>query len=236
MNYILFPDPTEVTRPDLSDSSSNDTATVMPVFREDPTTELGYSFVFPEPLWGRKKLPSNAIWDSVRGRYTRRYTNGRVVEWSGNRADDALYNKRVDLKLNGVQIAMDWDRIDMVSRACPGVQITTVDGIHYWPIEEDDLMQMVTKDSCQCAEFLFMRAHGNDKMSRNCRHMKLLLSKHKVLTCDICVMSEEDIARKTDLEIFQFCETRNCDNMLCNTCYTSIMNKSAMCPFCRAYN
>jgi hypothetical protein len=231
-NFILFPDPVDVIRPGLP-GSAEEVKTIKPKFREDGKSPTGYSFWYPENFWGlRKKLPPDAIWDDIRGRYCRRYKNGRVVDWSNDYVVENLYQKRVVVKLNGAQFNMDYDMVDMICHACPESNVTTADNKEYWPLEEPDLMKIVTKTGCQCAEFLFMRIHSHDKMSRNCRHMKLLISgEDNHLTCDICYTSEHD--SKTDMEIFQFCETPNCDNMVCGSCYDSIMDKSAMCPYCR---
>ena len=233
MEYILFPDPVEVARPSHPISAKN-TKTISPLFREDDHSPTGYSFWFPEPFWGlRKKLPPDATWDDVSGRYVRRYKNGRVVDWFDDRATENTHQKRIEMKLNGVQFDLDWDVIDMICSACPDAEITTVDGKEYWPLAEPDLMKVVTEHGCQCAEFIFMRTQGNDKMSRNCRHMKLLMTGNNHLACDICCASEHDTKVSPDLEIFQFCETTNCNNMVCGSCHETIMRKSAVCPFCR---
>lgn len=233
MDFILCPGSVEVARP-TAHGSSKDIQKIKPTFREDPHSELGYTFVYLEPIW-RGRVPAEVVWDNTTGKYTRRYKNGRVIDWTDEQAVENLCQKRVNLKIRGMGFSMDWDTIDSFCRECPEVEVTTVDGNEYWPLAEADLMTIVTRDSCQCAEFTFMRATGIDKQSRNCRHIKLLMSGNKTLACDICCTSENttDPATSPHVEFFQYCEQMNCDNLICSTCYESIKTKFATCPYCR---
>ena len=235
MEFILYPDPIKVTRP--TNGSSNDSQTmktVSPTYRDDPTAKLGYTFVYIEPIW-RYKVAANAIWDDTMGKYTRRYKNGRIVDWIDDRAIPTLYQKRVDLNIRGVTFSMDWDTIDPFCRECPEVDVTTVDGREYWPLTDIELMALVTRDNCPCAEFTFMRENGIDKRSRHCRHIKQLLSGDETMVCAICCTAEhaDEPTPVPALEFFQYCEQKNCDNLICSTCYESVKNKFASCPYCR---
>jgi len=249
MNFILFPDPIDVTRP-TTNGSSKDIQTINPIFREDSHSALGYTFVYPEPIW-RERVTTEAIWDNASGKYTRRYKNGRIAVWTDERAVANLCQKRVNLKIRGMRFSMDWDAIDSFCRKCPDVEVTTVDGNEYLPLTDTELMALVTRENCQCAEFTFMRETGVDKQSRNCRHIKLLMTDSKNLMCDICCASEtcvEPTGPTTGptgpttgptspttgpVEFFQYCERKNCDHLMCSQCYESIATKFASCPYCR---
>lgn len=233
VNFIIYPDPIVVTRP-ITHGKSKDTQTVKPTWCEDDS-ESGFTFIYKEPIWGGR-VTSKAVWDNIRGKYTRRFKNGRVVEWTDVDSATNLYQKRVNLKIKGIQLSMDWDTINSFCRKCPEIEITTVNGREYWPLEESNLTLLVTRKNCQCAEFIFMRESGIDKRSKNCRHMKLLTANKKHIACEICCVEETSVDPTTgsDVEFFQYCERKNCDHLICNACYESFqVNKIASCPYCR---